>query len=109
MAKLLSKWATQSLLPKEFATCVKKQFTGEKIENRQVKKSFHIGTKENCALRRKADFSANIHTHRQTRNEVMKERPVADRGDKIFLNACRFSSKMTLKPYQSSWKSWKRK
>ena len=28
------------------STYVKKQFTGEKVENRQVKKSFLIGTKE---------------------------------------------------------------
>ena len=35
---LHSKGATRSLLPKEFATYVKKQFTGEKVENRQVKK-----------------------------------------------------------------------
>ena len=55
----------------------------------------------NCALRRKADFSANIRTHRLNRVEVMKERPVADRGDTVFLNECRYSLKMTLKPSQS--------
>ena len=36
--KLHSNWATRSLLLKEFATDVKKQFTGEQVENRQVKK-----------------------------------------------------------------------
>ena len=46
MIKLHSKWASPSLLPKEFATYVKKQFTGGKVEDRQVKKSFLIGTKE---------------------------------------------------------------
>ena len=40
MMKLHSKLATRSLLPKEVATYVKKQFTGEKVENRKVKKAF---------------------------------------------------------------------
>ena len=42
MMKLHSKWATRSLLPKEFATYVKKQFTGTggKVKNRKVNKAF---------------------------------------------------------------------
>ena len=40
MMKLHSKWATRSLLPKEFATYVKKALTGEKFENRKFKKAF---------------------------------------------------------------------
>ena len=38
MMKWHSKWATRSLLPKEFAIYGKKQFTGEKVENRKAKK-----------------------------------------------------------------------
>ena len=39
MMKLHNKWATLSQLPKEFATYVKKALTGEKFENRKVKKA----------------------------------------------------------------------
>ena len=38
MIKLHSKWAARSLLPKEFATYVKKQFTGEKLRTGRSKK-----------------------------------------------------------------------
>ena len=46
IAKHMGYTKSTNNLCKKIATYVKKQFTGEKVENKQVKRGFLIGTKE---------------------------------------------------------------